>query len=517
MNRLKLAICFATIFISSNIFAQSKLNQKNIDEFSRLLKQQNTQKAVNLLGFTAPTPPETTLERLLSWNKVAMETTAIDHTPVEAGSGDDPRRFAEKLGPHRSSYAMAVVHIAMFEAVNSIFQEYKSYTNLPAESKELQKSRVTIDRAIARAAHDTLIAMYPYQKPRIDSIYSTDIARMPQEPKSEITDGDRIGKAAALSILQMRQNDGSELPEPQYGIDFLPKNCATGQSCPGIWSPDPTPKVQLTVALGGNWSKVRPFVIKSADQFRPAPPPALNSPEYTAAYKEAKAYGSAGSPVRMDNQEFEGVFWAYDGTPTLCAPPRLYNQIAVTVAMQKQIGDVSKASRYLALINTAMADAAISAWDAKYEYQLWRPVTGIRNAEIDNNQDTDPDKTWVPLGAPATNAAGPNFTPPFPAYPSGHAVFGGALFETMRTYWPDKTPFTFISDEFNGLNYSVGGTSPRPNIPMSFVSFSHAERSNGKSRIWLGIHWQFDADIGISQGNSVGKYVASNAFQPISP
>jgi membrane-associated phospholipid phosphatase len=498
-------------------FPQSKLNQKNLEEFSRLLKQQNTQKAVSLFSFTSPIPPETTLERLLAWNKLALETTAIDHTPVAEGSGDDPRRFAEQLGPHRASYAMAIVHIAMFEAVNSIFQEYKSYTGLPQSNKALKASSVAIDRAIARSAHDALVSLFPYQKPRIDSLYTTDIARMPKEPSAEILEGDKIGKMAAASILQMRQNDGSELPEPQYGKEFNPKTCDSTPNCPGVWSPDPTPEVKLTVALGGNWSKVKPFVLQSADQFRPAPPPSMKSQEYSTAFKEVKAYGAANSTVRMDNQEFEGLFWAYDGTPALCAPPRLYNQIAVTVAIQKRLGDVSKVARYLALINTAMADAAISAWDAKYFYQLWRPVTGIRQADLDENQDTDADKAWIPMGAPATNAKGPNFTPPFPAYPSGHAVFGGALFEVMRTYWADKTPFTFVSDEYNGLNYPVGDSTPRPNIPMSFVSFSHAERSNGKSRIWLGIHWQFDADAGISQGNALAKYVAANAFQPVSP
>jgi PAP2 superfamily len=224
--------------------------------------------------------------------------------------------------------------------------------------------------------------------------------------------------------------------------------------------------------------------------------------------------GKTTGTSRQDFETFEGLFWAYDGTAALCAPPRLYNQIADTIALKKGLGDVEDFARYFAIINTAMADAAISAWEAKYYYQLWRPVTAIRNADKINNPATKGDPNWTPLGAPATNGPGPNFTPPFPAYPSGHAVFGGAVFGLLRHFVPNDTPFTFVSDEYNGLNYAAGGSEPRPNLPQSFVSLSHAEYANGRSRIWLGIHWQYDADNGIRQGNQIADYVFANAFQP---
>jgi PAP2 superfamily len=167
-------------------------------------------------------------------------------------------------------------------------------------------------------------------------------------------------------------------------------------------------------------------------------------------------------------------------------------------------------ARLFALVNTSLADAGIAAWDTKFFYQYWRPITGIRNAVL----PLPADPAFYPLGAQDTNAAGPNFTPPFPSYTSGHATFGGALFEILRKFWPDATPFTFISDEWNGKNKDVNGNI-RPLIPEHFTSFSEAETENAQSRIFMGIHWQFDADEGIGQGRAVGDYVFAHAFQPV--
>src|SRR5262249_39280204 len=150
--------------------------------------------------------------------------------------------------------------------------------------------------------------------------------------------------------------------------------------------------------------------------------------------------------------------WAYDGTPSLCAPPRLYNQITVKIAEQRHSNFVELA-RLLALVNTAMADAGIAIWESKYFYLFWRPITGIRESDVgtgptklgDANPATHGDPPFSPLGAPATNLQGPNFPPPFPAYPSGHAGFGGALFQTLRRFYgTDRIAFTFVSDELNG-------------------------------------------------------------------
>jgi hypothetical protein len=179
-------------------------------------------------------------------------------------------------------------------------------------------------------------------------------------------------------------------------------------------------------------------------------------------------------------------------------------------------------ARLLALVNVAMADAGIAIWESKYHYQYWRPVTGIREADErtgptgrgDGNPATVGDTTYLPLGAPASNLAGPNFTPPFPAYPSGHAGFGGAVFEMLRNFYrTDRIRFTFISDEFNGVTRDNNGTV-RPVVERSFTSLSEAEEENGQSRIYLGIHWAFDKTEGIVQGRRIADYVFKHAMQP---
>ena len=209
-------------------------------------------------------------------------------------------------------------------------------------------------------------------------------------------------------------------------------------------------------------------------------------------------------------------------TPSLCAPPRLYNQITVQIA-DAQKTTVVDLARLLVLVNVAMADAGTAIWESKYHYQFWRPVIGIRESdpgtgptgEGDGNGKTLGDPTFTPLGAPASNLNGPNFTPPFPAYPSGHAGFGGALFEMLRNFYgTDGIAFTFVSDELNGVTVDHDG-NVRPLIPRSFSSLSEAEEENGQSRIYLGIHWEFDKSEGIRLGERVADYVFRNAFAPL--
>ncbi len=268
--------------------------------------------------------------------------------------------------------------------------------------------------------------------------------------------------------------------------------------------------------MGGYWDQVTPFVIPKADAFRAPPPPNWSDPKYLDQAKRLGGDPNAQGPMRfptktdrMDGETFTGIFWGYDGTPGLCAPPRLYNEVVVQIALARGVADVDDMAQLLALVNVAMADAGISAWEAKYHYRIQRPITAIRS--------TDP--KWTPLGAPVSNGVATNFTPPFPAYPSGHATFGGAVFQILRNYFklPDGTDssFTFVSDEFNGENYAPGQTQPRPRLPMSFASFKDAEYENVQSRIYLGIHWQFDADEGILQGHRVADHVFANAFQRV--
>lgn len=439
------------------------------------------------------------------WNTVAIDASGLDHTPVAPGEN---RVFGENVGPGRASRAMAIAHIAMFEAANAIDPCCRSYVGLAPGSPG-----ASMTAAVSRAAHDTLAALYPSQAETFASALEVELARV--RPITARIEGEAIGRAAAAAILAMRAGDGSNHPEPRVGVDYIPSAAA------GKWRPDPVSKHPL--ALGARWAEVRPFALSSASQFRAPAPPALESVAYENAYAEVLAYGGDGvdTPmVRDEDQTMMGIFWAYDGMPALCAPPRLYNQVTVGIARDMGTGAVELA-RLLALVNVAMADAGIAAWESKYFYEYWRPVTGIREADAgtgpsgagDGNPLTVGDPTFLPMGAPASNAEGPNFTPPFPAYPSGHATFGGALFQTLRRYYGrDDIAFTFVSDELNGVTMDNHGV-PRPMLPRTFSSLSQAEEENGQSRIYLGIHWEFDKTEGIAQGREVANYVFDHMFQ----
>ena len=276
--------------------------------------------------------------------------------------------------------------------------------------------------------------------------------------------------------------------------------------------------------LTPKWGAVQPFAMTSGSQFRAPAPPPIDSPEYAAAFNEVKAIGGDGittPTIRTAEQTIAGIFWGYDAQPTLCAPVKFYNRIAVEIAEQEH-NSVADNARLLALVNVALADAGIAVWETKYFYSFWRPVTGIREADAgsgpsglgDGNPDTQGDPTWQPLGAPADNDAGSNFTPPFPAYTSGHAGFGGALFQVLRRFYGrDDISFTIVSEEFNGQTTDQNGEI-RPLIPRTFASLGQAEEENGQSRIYLGIHWSFDKVEGIRQGNRIGDLVFDTLLRP---
>jgi hypothetical protein len=403
---------------------------------------------------------------------------------------------------------MAIVHVAIADAVNAFYGRWDMFTRLDPAPRG-----ASVEAAVVQAAHDTLVAMFPSQVPSFDEALAEDLAQLPDRGKE---DGLRVGRRAAALVLAQRRSDGSDAIDPRMDVEFQASDEA------GKWRQDPIS--QIPIALGASWGDVKPFVIESGRQFRIAPPPAMGTRAYTTAFNEVKRLGGDGvvtETERTEEQTQIGLFWAYDGTPSLCAPPRLYNQLALTIADEMGT-DFMGLTRLLALINVAMADAGVASWESKFHYQFWRPVGGIREAdrgtgptgEGDGNRATVGDPEYVPLGAPASNLTGPNFTPPFPAYPSGHATFGGALFETLRLFYGrDNIRFTFISDEFNGVTRDREG-QVRPEIPRTFTSLSQAEEENGQSRIYLGIHWSFDKTEGIAQGRKIARYVFRNAFQP---
>lgn len=498
------------------------------------------------------------LYHLLQWNALALDLTALDHTTLATSSGSDPL-YAEQFGPHRSSWALAIIHLAIFEAVNAIYQRAQSYKGVQAKifsavgrtAKDVNETKASVRSAIAVAAHDAMIALYPNKSSLVEAHYRQLVPVIPDGPEQQGL-GSAIGEAAAAQILALRKydlaskvfGDGSQ----SDGTTTLKKgmnNSLDLEPTAASLFPSPTaedwrvdPITGIPKAIGGNWKYVEPFVLDAKQLFLPPDPPKQGTAEFQKAYDDVRSNGGDPSPVALGarrptrtlrtgvspsdplddkNETFKAIYWAYDGTALLCAPPRMYNMIATSVALNEHpITEVPEMARYLALINVILADCGIAAWTAKYGNHLARPVTWIRLHDPDKSQDGTLNKDWTPLGAPVDNSspASANLTPPFPAYPSGHAVFGGGLFQALRKLHAGDLKFDFVSDEYNGLNRGPTGET-RPHVPRTFQSFTDAERENGRSRIWLGIHWQFDADAGIKQGNAIADHILANALQKI--
>jgi hypothetical protein len=437
---------------------------------------------------------------ILNWNAIAIEVNRLSYS---GGVVND------QVGPTRSSRALAIESVAMFDAWNSIHRQFTPYLVRAPEANDASDVA-----AVAVAAHDTLVAMYPHQQAFIDAALGETLAELPDVPHT--TRGIKVGRYVAQAVLAARADDRSQIPG-QYTPDGLP----------GHHQADPLNLDQgfLTPAWGG----VMPFGIPNTAAVPTPPVPSLTSAEYTQAFDQVKALGEENSTVRTLDQTEIGIYWGYDVARGLGDPPRLYNQIARVIAGQEN-NSVADNARMFALINIAMADAGIQCWGVKYRDICWRPIVAIRQAGTDGNPDTAVDPSWQPLGAPRSNPLPTehvNFTPPFPSYTSGHATFGGAAFKIMADFYQTddvhfSIPFTFISDEFNGVTTDIHQSIP-PIIlnyicqiePRHFTSFSQAAAENAASRIFLGIHYRFDAIQGVSAGDRIADIDFDTLLRPL--
>lgn len=435
---------------------------------------------------------------ILEWNNVLLQANATDSA----------RTVPEQGGPILTSRAFAIVSAAMYDAFNSI-----EHIGDPYLGDAPNSTNADSDAAVAQAARDTLVALFPAQRRLFDRALTTTLARVPNGATE--TRGRAVGTFVAQRLLQERTGDGAAaIGTPAYVSNGLP----------GFHAADPLHPTQGYYATGA--ANITPFAVDNVDQFD-APSlddgtaagrlAFLSSDAYTSAYNEVLALGSDGvsaPTTRTPEQTRIGLYWAYDGRPGLGTPPRLYNQIARVIAAQEGNTEAENA-RLFALVNLAMADAGLTAWGDKYDDAFWRPVLGVRNGATDGNPNTVGDTDWTPLGAPASNPrrGETNFTPPFPAYTSGHATFGAAMFQTLeRFYGTDAISFRFTSDEFNGVTRGANGRI-RPRVTRTFATLTEAKEENAESRIYLGIHWRFDADQGIATGDAVADYVFDNFLQ----
>jgi len=474
-------------------------------------------------------------KRVKFWHNVALDTVALDHTPGASADfvpGTVGEAAPEHGGPTRTSRALAMVHVAMFDALNAIEGEYNSYA-----SSVYADDYASADAAVAFAAARMLRRLYPAQKERINEIFRAEKARIRNfTTRDEFRAGKAVGIAAFKAVRDARRGDKSRRAEPNFGeggrvanggkFTFFGTRVNRGGDNIGEWQPDPNVPEEAPdykLALGAFWGNVRPFFLDSGDQFRSPPPPLPNVDfaEYAESFAEAAAVGGAEDNANTpstgtDATRFVGNYWGYDGVPLIGVPPGIYNQITSQLAFKAYKNDALEFARVLARVNVAMADVAIASWDSKYFYNYWRPVTGVR--VDDANPLTFNDPTWDPVGTSVVNTAEAiRPTPPFPAYPSGHAAFGATTFEILRDSIGDNTHFTFVSDEYDGTGVTPteGGPVNRPLVPVRFSSLTQAQEENGVSRIYNGVHWSFDNTAGQDQGEIIARFLLDNvdAFQ----
>jgi hypothetical protein len=438
---------------------------------------------------------------VLYWNDVALQAVIDDHSGTFGP--------ADQGGPTRTSRALAIVHLAIYDAVNAIVGGHKPYLPIGLPAKKLKAA--SVDAAVAQAAHDTLAAMYPSQA----GVFAGHLQKALKKVKKGRAQGVEVGAQAAINILVARVGDGGDTPDEMWD---RPDDKAIG-----VHREDPENVGQGL--LTPKWGEVTPFAIDDVLNYMAYAPPKPDSMDedeqmaYADAYEEVMRLGGDGvnTPTERTKEQTEiGLFWAYDGAIGLGVPPRFYNQITRVICRSER-NSVAENARLFALVNMAMADAGIVSWYNKYHYDYWRPIIGIRCGDIDDNEFTVVDENWTPLGAPATNQSngGIDFTPPFPAYTSGHATFGAAMFRTLANFYgTDEYQFKLISDEMHGRNTDSQGTN-RYTVVRTFNSFSEAAEENAYSRIYLGIHWIFDATEGVRTGNAVADAAFDNYLYPL--
>jgi hypothetical protein len=439
-------------------------------------------------------------------NDLALDLVARDfsdgHKPTNAG-------------PTKTSRALAIIHLAAHDAyakVTGLFSP--NLASVPALPAGIGTDDATGTFALLAAGIHAAEILYP-----------DDVQYIATKAEMLTTGADPAvldyGRQVANAWLSARLGDGSELPQ----LDEMYSDE------PGHHRRDPLDPMQK--ALGRNWGKVKPFVLTDVATEAPlTPPPNLKTDEYAVAFDQVIEVGKNDITQRdpdARHQAAVGIFWGYDGSNKLGTPPRLYNQIVRNISEVNALPH-DKQIRLLTAINVAMVDAGIAAWYWKYEYDFWRPVVGIREAEPgfgptgkgdgNNLRGKSGDPFWLPLGAPRSNPApamfggsGSNFTPNFPAYPSGHATFGSACFETAAVLLgksPEDIRVTFVSDEFNRVTTDNMGIT-RPRWEQTFT-LREAIEQNKISRIYLGVHWIFDATGGETVGNAVAQKAIA-AFQ----
>jgi hypothetical protein len=401
--------------------------------------------AVAMLGAT----PSASADVITDWDEKAVVVVA-------------PMAALGNPVPYAAQRLMGMVHAAMFDAVNSIEPRYRPYlVQLPADSATSKEA------AAAAAAAAILATIDAKTASEMKAALATYLGAIPDgAAKSE---GVTLGEAVAAKVLAARANDGSDGPD-----DYRPRTTA------GVYVP-------TAITLASMWPKVKPFAIAKASQFRPGPPVALDSQEWAKDYNEIKDYGRANSTKRTAEQTETARFW-------LIGTPVAYHPFLRQLVIAKQMSVIDSA-RFMALASVALNDAIISVLDAKYHYNFWRPVTAIRNADIDGNPATDLDSSWQPIAA----------TPMHPEYPCAHCILSGSVAGVVKA--------VFGTEEIP----EIATTSPTaPGVTHRWTNMTAYTDEVANARIWSGFHYRFSTRVGTDMGLQIGEYVVKNVMQPAS-
>ena len=388
------------------------------------------------------------VDEVIQWNRTLL---TIVRTPGAQPATVHPTR------------GFAIMHAAIYDAVNTIDATHKPYL----VRVERISPHASQEAAVAAAAHETLIALYPAFQTTLDQQYDQSLAQIPDG--ADKTTGIDVGRAVALATLTLRSDDGSAATPIPFVFGNAPGDY---QSTPPNFPAQP---------VFTHWSRVTPFALERANQFRLGPPPALTSAAYTAAFNEVKSLGIANGTAATADQALIGRFW--NG-----AIQNYWNEIT-QAAVQAHHLTTARSARVFALLNLTLADEVIAFYDTKYTYSLWRPVTAIRAAATDGNPDTAADPNWLPqAGKTAAD----------PAYPGAHATIsaGGAF--VLSTVFGD-TPFRLsVTSEV------------LPGVVRSFDSFAAVEKEASLSRVYAGQHFRSDENAGETLGRAVADFVVDN-------
>jgi len=408
------------------------------------------------------TPTHVQADAVSDWNVIALQRIGAATNPVHP----TPVVFLD----------MAIVQIAVYDAVQAIEKQYTPYyVHIPGASG-------SSDAAAAKAAHDVLVSLLPNQSDVIKDRYDQYLA---QHGLSPLDPGIAVGATAAAGIIALRASDG-RFPSGQ-----VPFN---GGTAVGQWRPTDSfqgtpPNPAPFSSMAAPWvAKVTPFVLKSGDQYRATPPPPLDSKQYTNAYNEVKAMGARFNSARTTDQTNLAFFWALNY-------PAVWNRVVRDLAASQNLS-IGDNARLCALVNLAMADATITAWDTKVTYTFWRPLTAIRLANEDTNPDTVEDPTWQPL------INNPNY----PDHSSGANNISAAATRMFALY--------FGTDE---MTFTVFTTNTAAGIPqmITYNRFSDAAEEVVNVRIWQGIHFRFADEEARKQGRHVAQWVVAHSLKPI--